>query len=139
MKITKVLGDNKYEVCIDPVDTDKCPINFGVAHDYVLFSNRSYLYTDGETRIKTEFGGTTNCLPYKTSLQIPIREMGEVILPKLLEHKYLQPEHFEKYIPFGESPITYWDDSETVFIYDKGQKKFIEISRELYNQLHTKP
>src|SRR6478735_1340582 len=139
MKITKVLGDNKYEVRVEPFDTNTHPINFGVAHDYVLFSTYTSLFTEGDARIPMKYGGTTNTLQVPSSVQLNIRIMGEVILPKLIENKYLQPEHYKKYGIWDDAPITNWADSETVTIYDKGQKKFIEISRELYKQLHTKP
>lgn len=80
VKITKVLGNDNYEVHIDPIDTKKHPINIGVCHDYALFSTSSILFSEG-CMIPTSGGGSVNILPISTHVQVPIKVMGELVLP----------------------------------------------------------
>lgn len=136
VKITKVLGNDNYEVHVEPIKTRNHPINFGVCHDYALFSSQGFLYCEDGVSIKFSSGGSSNTLPITRSVQIPIRVMGEIVLPSLNNSEYLKEEHFTKYGMWNESPVTNWADSDTVHIYDKGQKKFIVISRELYTQMN---
>jgi hypothetical protein len=136
VKITKVLGNDNYEVHIEPIETNNHPIVFGVCHDYALFSASSSLFCESGVMIPSKTGGSCNILPISHSIQIPIRVMGELTLPYLNESKYLKEDHYKNYGMWNESPVRCWADSDTVHIYDKGQKKFIQISRELYKQLN---
>jgi hypothetical protein len=136
VKITKVLGDDKYEIKVDPINTSTHPIIIGACHDYALFASWTYLFTEDGVSIKNAKGGSNNTLAVSTSVQIPIRVMGELALPYFNESKYLKEEHFSKYGMWNETPVSMWADSATVHVYDKGQKKFIEMSRELYEKLN---
>ncbi len=136
VKITKVLGDDNYEVHIDPINTKTHPINFGVCHDYALFSCTGSLFTKDGLMIRNPQGGGSNILPIARTVQVPIRVMGELVLPYLNNSEYLKEEHYSKYGMWNDSPVSNWSDSKTVNIYDKGQGKFVEISRELYKQLN---
>lgn len=136
MKITKALGDNKFEIRVDPIEKNHT-LNYGACHDYVLFSYSAWLYCDDGVSVPTGKGGSTNIVEIPSSVQVPIRMMGEVILPSLNESKYLKEEHWSKYGLWNESPISNWADSKTLQFYDKGQNKFVEISRELYEKLKS--
>lgn len=138
-KITKVLGDDNYEIHVDPIKNNTHPINVGVCHDYALFGHYTHLECEMNSGARIPYGtggGTTNILPVSVSVQMPIRAMGELILPYLNDSKYLKEEHYTNRCVFGDSPVSFWNDSKTVHVYDKGQKKFVEISRELYKQLN---
>ncbi len=136
--ITKDLGDNNFEIHVDPVDTNKDPILFGVCHDYALFSTYTSLTTVGGLMIKSPRGHKTNLIDIKASVQIPIRAMAEVVLPKLIESEYLKEDHYSKMGVWSNNPVRHWADSKTVHIFDKGANKFIELSVELYEKLTNK-
>lgn len=73
MKITKVLGDDKFEIRVDPVKKN-LPMNFGACHDYVLFNNWTWLFCDDDVSVPSEFG-CSNVVKIPVSVQVPIRMM----------------------------------------------------------------
>jgi hypothetical protein len=131
-KITKDLGNNKYEIEVTPVDTNNHTTIIGVAHDYVLFSSYGHLYTKDGLLIKS-----SNTVPIQVSLQIPIVRMGQVGLPLLNNSNYLKPEHYNNYGVWNQGPIKTWSDKDdtTMHVYDKVRKEFVPIPVSLYNQL----
>jgi hypothetical protein len=134
-KITKDLGNNKYEVVIDDVDTNTNPTVVGVAHDYVLFSGWTNISTEHPLMLKTPGGGGSNVRPIKTVIQIPIKIMGEVAMPYLNNHPWLKENHFKRYdVLSPDAPIITWT-TDTLHIYDKEKEQFVSISKSLYNQL----
>lgn len=139
VKITKDLGNNKYEIEVTPVDTKNHILNFGVAHDYVLFSTYTAIYTDDNVRIKDPAGGgSSNMLPILASIQIPIKMMGQVILPELNASDSLKPEHFNDYGVWSSKKVQMWADGEFLWIYDGEKKEYVKISRSVYNLIKNK-
>ena len=133
-KITKDLGNNKYEIELTPVDTSNHVLNFGVAHDYVLFSTYTGICTDGGVQIKDPVsGGCSNMLPILASVQIPIKMMGQVILPELNASEELKPEHFNKYGVWSSKKVQMWANGEFLWIYDSDTEKYVKISRSVYD------
>lgn len=131
-KITKVLGNDKYEVHIPPVDKSK-PIVAGVAHDYFSVMGRTYISTEHPLMLRTERGGGINILDIEVSVQIPIRAMGEIVLPYLNGNKHLKEDHFKNYSDYG-IPVRTWG-TNGIHVFDKGLGRYIEMSPELYDKL----
>lgn len=137
IKVLEVLGDNKYVVEIEPIDTNTYPTTFGVAHDYVLFSSWSYLYAD-KAIFKHNTGGASNIIPVPVKIQIPIKVMGDVILPVLNDSEYLKEDHYGRYGVYSDKIVQEWADGEYVYVYDKTARKYEKISRFIYNKLTGK-
>lgn len=140
-KITKVLGDNRYEVEIDPVDVKTDQTIIGVAHDYVLCWHWTSIQTANGVMIKDSKGSASNNLNIRAAVQIPIRVMGEIGLPLLNESPYLKEEHYSRYGVWNpDAPVKTWghtkqDKTSTMHIFDKTAKKYVTIPKSLYHQL----
>lgn len=135
-KITKSLGNNRYEIEVTPIVPHEVPMTIGVAHDYVMFSSWTYLQTDDNVRISGVSGGASNVIPIQVSLQVPIKIMGQVGLPLMNDSKYLKSEHFGNYGVYSKAPVRTWSEKEVMYnVYDKEKKEFVEIPKSLYNQL----
>lgn len=131
-KITKVLGGNKYEVEIDPVDTNTHQMGIGIAHDYVQFSTWSHIFTKQGLSLNN-----SNILPIEVSVQIPIKVMGQVGLPLMNSSAYLKSEHFDNYGIYRSKVIRTWDKTEgyIVYVYNETTKNFTAMPESLYKQL----
>ncbi len=100
MKILKNLGDNKYEVEIEPYEKVKGlrENQFGMVHDYVYFS--------GPFNLKNADNSQSNINTH-CSFQIPIRQFIKFILPKIQNHEYAQEKHLEDKEQYEDDP--YWN------------------------------
>lgn len=160
MTILKNLGDNKYEVEIDPKNSDYRETAFGVVHDYVFFEGNIYHQNPDKS---TNF----DCVSQER-IQIPIKAFIEIILPKLIEHKYCKPEHLKDRVyteddtlwnsKYAENKFTgprykkgdkypaysyqtmavkYWDSEKQhmmVAVLEYGEKYFNHVTIEFYNK-----
>lgn len=136
-KIVKVLGNNHYEIKVTPIKRND-PIVVGVAHDYALFSNNSHLFTEYPLTIPSETGrGSSNILPIRSTVQIPINAMGSVIMPYLNGHPHLNSDHYSKYC-LDQLSVKMWSDSKTIHVYDQHTNSFVEMSQVLHDQLTGK-
>ena len=141
MKITKELSDTRFEIELEPHDYEKTEggIHMVVAHDYVQFWSREWVQTESECPpLKSEYQICANTLPIYQTVQIPIRDMVEVILPKLSEHKYCQKSHLT-----GKDGEPKYETTQVVTYYEDGVKmiaipeegEFYHIPYSLYKKL----
>lgn len=99
--IIDYLGENKYVIVLpEEKEWDHNPeqVNVMVAHDYVAIKTSCSFQMEqkpnGEYPYKS-LSGACNWRKSTAMLQIPIRDMIDVILPYLNSHKYLQQEHIK--------------------------------------------
>lgn len=104
-----------------------------VAHDYVLFNtiqNISFSIDNQDTAFG-KYAVCRNNIHYKASVQIGIREMIQIVLPYLQNHKYMQKEHIgkrttdsgEEYFPYcynGTSTVRYFNDNVAMIALREG-------------------
>lgn len=99
-KIIDYLGENKYVVLLpEEKEWDGNPdeIKIKIAHDYVEIEGSSDFEMNlvkGKYPYET-IRGAANWRSSKASIQIPIRDMIDVVLPLLKNHSYLQQEHLK--------------------------------------------
>ena len=126
IKIIKKLNNNQYIVEIDESQT-KAPRHIKVMHDFVEIEGNIYP--------TEEHGGRQYSLDYETpyfrdSIQIPIRDVFNFILPHLNNHKYLQEEHFKTRpaLNEGEQPYEPYCYHQSIYsYYTEGKKKMVAI------------
>ena len=141
LKILEKLEDNKYLVEIKPIENSDLQariMSFGVAHDYAYFiGNVSPVNKNGSIYFGAEI---------EARVHIPIRHFVKTVLPRLISHKYTQPEHladrfhteddttwnskynlnknltgprFKKGDPY---PAYAYGTNEVIYFYENGQK-----------------
>ena len=97
-------------------------------HEYVEFSGISYVETNKPILTRFGSGGfiSRHSFAVPAKIQIPIREMVEIILPKLNEHSCCQKEHLLK--PDGKPNYTYYGSA--IKYYDYQTKQYMIALRE---------
>lgn len=157
MKVIKALGDNRYEIEMEPKEYKgirEC--GFGVEHDFAWF--------EGKIWAKNPDGSTNFHVYMHDDIHIPIKAFVEVALPMIIAHKYTQPEHlvdraqheddkyFERYgktsprwkkgdpypaYSYEDVAIMYYDSNnkqKMVAVCLSGEKMFNHMTLEFYNK-----
>ena len=121
MKVIKQLAEDEFVVKMDEKDLDTTE-SFIVAHDYVMFSDNMGIMTCSdrfEGKLTGKFkGGASNWIRCRSHVQIGIREMVDVVLPKLSQHEYCQQNHL-------------FSDGKPCYIYDEGKIRYYENGKEM--------
>ena len=98
-KIIDYLGENKFVIQLPEEEewnyTSK-PETIQIAHDYVRFIGQSHIEMEHDGKGNYPYipkSGASNLVRIESEVTISIREMIEVVLPLLKNHKYLQKEH----------------------------------------------
>lgn len=87
IKILEELGNNKFIVEIPNNDMPSSTTELVVAHDYIGFKNTTYT--------NNKDGSCNFNIRIPQYIQIGIREIIDIILPLLNNHKYCQQEHLK--------------------------------------------
>lgn len=147
MVITQQIDETHFVIEIGKEDCFQ-PDRVKVMHDYIGFRQPNRLFAkDSGLNLEPFYGpaaGATNTISVDQYVQIPIREMVEVIMPLLKDHPYLKVEHLteggtEKHPNnytwnLEDGLITYDGETHEQFIhfYDKESNSWTKIPYNIY-------
>lgn len=130
-----------------------------IVHDYIAFTGNCHIGCAPKVSVITHGGSfSSNVLSFPATMQIPIKSFSEIIMPQLLAHKYLKPEHLadriqtedskysslkkgDKYPAYAymDEVIHYWDgDTKMVAFHKRDQKAWNHVTLEFFNE-YVKP
>jgi hypothetical protein len=163
MKITKQLSDDEFVVKLEEQDKQRhfgCKID--VVHDYVAFSSKGQLYSEGAFSLVENGRASGNTLSVFKCVQIPIKSMFKIVLPLLNSHPYLQEEHFKDRIydvddtyfkdhgqnkprylkgdkypaySYSNSIVRYWKENTPMIAFSmKGEKEYNHVTLKFFNE-----
>lgn len=93
MKIIKQLSENQFVIELNEDDREKKDI-VTIAHDYIRFEVSHGIQAD--TKMDSLYGPYAVCSNWitgRSQATLSIRQMQEIIVPYLLKHNYMKPEH----------------------------------------------
>jgi hypothetical protein len=140
MKIIESLGEHKYIVKIEPppdrADGKYRWSEFQMVHDYVHFGSKIHIQHE-------------SCLVNKSvttyiGLHIPIRDFAQVVLPRVVQHEYVQAKHFAirksedgDYHPYcyNNQVVQYWENgSAMVAVLMTGDHNYSHMTLKFFNE-----
>lgn len=151
MEIIKQIDDDTFIVQLDPMDKLKSDVtHISIAHDYLQIGKNMGMTAKYGLTLSGPNVWCNNWINAYQAVQVPIRDVVEVLIPLLNQHPYCEPKHllkedgnpnynwgesliFFKNSPEGPQMVAYRAEGETEYVimtkttWDKLGKKLKEL------------
>lgn len=143
MQITKQLSEDEFVIKMDERDLQTHK-NLVIAHDYIGIGANMGIQTstdEFEGNLYGRFQFCGNWIKARHYVQVGIRDVIQLMLPKLNGHEYCQPSHLisqdgKPIYTYGESKFVYYDKGvEMIALRRMGETEYTHIPRSLYNDI----